>query len=986
MKIGRKLFSMIMGLNLAGFTMLLGTIVNSTYREINRLINNEISNLASENALFIKTWLESHLVGARSLSQIMERYEEIDPLERRSWVNLMIKAMVEDNPEVIGACTVWEPNALDGLDAQSAGAPGSNDAGRFVPYWSKTKAGVQVEPLVGYDVPGEGEYYLIPKQTGNEALTGPYFYPVDGVNMFMATVTAPIKNKGRFVGIVTRDIEMSIIQRQLGRIKPYEGAVAALYNSNGLIVGHFDAARVGKAMMETEQDIAGSHLAELVQAIQKGERLSFIQYISQFKKDMQFICVPFIVGNSTTPWTLMIGISRDSVTEPLYRILRFSIAIAVITLLVVSVAVLIVSRSISKPLTSMMHVFNNFSILDLKQFNRGYFLRSLPRNILHRRDEISSLTESFLSMSESIKMVIDNVELVTWAIRRGLLWQRVETTGLQGNYLRIATGMNTVLDLICSQLELIPDAFAFFGKNHELCYHNRAMRDFLERHHLNPQDKTLLAYILSSGKEHEPLPAEAAQLFSPRVSADSPFYVADITLPGEAASEDTTRNYSLKLVNTDHAEDRKIDAAVCVMMVMSDVTILTKAKHEAEAANQAKSDFLSRMSHEIRTPLNAITGMNRIAMSATDLKKIRNCLQEVENSSGHLLGVVNDILDFSKIEAGKLSIEPEEFSLTTNLDFVLSMMQGRARERNIAIHFSIGYLEHDALFTDSLRLNQVLINLLSNALKFSAVGGAVESRVWEDHHENGVSAYCFEVIDHGIGMNEQQAAKIFRPFEQSDGGITRAYGGTGLGLIISKSLVEMMGGQMGFRSQAGQGSVFWFTIVCPARSRITETKNSASAEGDAAAETTTAVFDFSGKRCLVVDDLEINRVIIMEILAETGLIMDQACNGEEALELFKKSPEGYYDLILMDMQMPFMDGCSATRAIRALDRPDAGRISIIAMTANVMQEDIRKAIESGMNAHLGKPIDVDALYKILCSTLAENRENREILSKVATSA
>jgi signal transduction histidine kinase/CheY-like chemotaxis protein len=949
-------------LNLTGLAALLGVVLSLAYRQISRHIDNEIINLTSENALFIKTWFESHLVGVRSLSQIMERYEQIDPLERRDWVNLMVKAMVEDNPEVIGACTVWEPNALDGLDAQFAGAPGSDDSGRFVPYWSKTRAGVQVEPLVGYNIPGEGEYYLIPKQTGREALTGPFLYPIDGVNMLMATVTAPIKNKDRLVGVVTRDIEINIIRNQLERIKPYEGAVAMAYNNSGLIAGHFDPARVGKLMTQTEQDVAGPHLPELVQAVQKGERFSFTQYVPSLKKNLRFICVPFTVGESTTTWTLMIGVPHDIVTSQLLRMLWLAIPVSLAVILVVSSAVFMLTSSIIKPLTLMMNVFNNFSALNLKQFNRDYLLSYLPRNILNRKDEISMLTESFLSMSESVKTVIDNMDLITWAIRRGFLRQRAETEGLKGNYLRIITGVNTALDLICSHLELIPDALALFGEDYELRYYNRAMSEFLERRRLNPQDKTLLAQILSSDERREP-PAEAARLFASQVSEG--VYAADITFSAESSSTDDSYNYSLKLVNANRTAP-EADTEVCVMMVMSDVTVLTKSKRDAEVANRAKSDFLSRMSHEIRTPLNAITGMNRIAMSATDIQKIRGCLREIEDSSGHLLRVINDILDFSKIEAGKYSIDPGEFSLTADLDSVFSMLQGKAQEQNIALRLSVGRLEHDALFTDSLRLNQVLINLISNALKFSTSGCEVELRVWEESYENESGVYCFEVIDSGVGMNEQQAARIFRPFEQGDVSVTRVYGGTGLGLIISKSLVEMMGGRIGFRSQVGQGSVFWFTISCPARIRRAEEEVSIAEE---AADVEADAFDFSGKRCLVVDDIEINRIIVTELLEDTGLIMEQASNGREALELFEKSPEGYYDLILMDMQMPIMDGCSASRAVRALERQDARNVPIIAMTANVMQEDVRRALESGMNTHLGKPIDVDALYKALRTAL-----------------
>ncbi|MDR3167007.1 MAG: response regulator, partial [Treponema sp.] len=355
----------------------------------------------------------------------------------------------------------------------------------------------------------------------------------------------------------------------------------------------------------------------------------------------------------------------------------------------------------------------------------------------------------------------------------------------------------------------------------------------------------------------------------------------------------------------------------------------------------------------------AIIGMTTIAKSSGDIAKIRNCLDQVENSSTHLLGVINDILDFNKIESGKLSLEQQEFSLMADLDFVVSMMLPRAREREIDILLNFGSINNDGITGDALRLNQVLINLLSNAIKFSPAGSKVDLNVRELGHDAGISEYQFEVIDRGIGISVEQASRLFRPFEQADGSITRNYGGTGLGLAISKSLVEMMGGAISLQSELGTGSVFSFTVKCPARQKI-EDKT-----GDIRGEDGTPVYNFSGKHCLVVDDIEINREIIIELLSETGIGIETAANGREAVSCFKDSAEGHFDVILMDMQMPVLDGCSATREIRKLPRQDASRVPIIAMTANVMEEDINRAMDSGMNAHLGKPIELRSMFRAL---------------------
>jgi methyl-accepting chemotaxis protein len=400
MKLGKKLFLMILILNLVGTVALVGTILGLTRQQVSGLINNEIHALAAEKALRIQTWLDGHLGALRSIGQIMERYEQIAADERREWVNLMIKTMVEANPEVIGASGIWEPNALDELDREFIGAQDTDDTGRFLPYWSKTKAGVQVEPLVGFDIPGEGDYYLIPKQTGKEALTEPYMYPVDGVDVFMTTVTVPIKNQGRFVGAVTRDIEIDIIQQQVERIRPYEGSVAAVYSHNGLIAGHFDARRVGKSIQETEQDIAGPHVQKLIASIQNGQEFTFIQHVPLLKKEMLFTSVPFTVGDTNTPWAIIVGIPTQIISAPLYRILLAGLLIGGITIILVSIGAFIMARSISRPIAHTMTVLKGISEGDLTQ-----------RININSKDELGDL-------ARYLNFTIDEIKQLIYAIKK----------------------------------------------------------------------------------------------------------------------------------------------------------------------------------------------------------------------------------------------------------------------------------------------------------------------------------------------------------------------------------------------------------------------------------------------------------------------------------------------------------------------------------------------------------------------------------------
>ncbi|AEF87032.1 multi-sensor hybrid histidine kinase [Treponema primitia ZAS-2] len=388
--------------------------------------------------------------------------------------------------------------------------------------------------------------------------------------------------------------------------------------------------------------------------------------------------------------------------------------------------------------------------------------------------------------------------------------------------------------------------------------------------------------------------------------------------------------------------------------------------------SRAKGDFLSRMSHEIRTPMNAIIGMTLIAKSCFQDEqlpddaagdRVLDCLQKIEDNSNHLLGIVNDILDFSKIEAGKLTLDESLISLTQNMDFILSMFKSRMTDKEISFNAELQNIKNEGIITDALRLNQVLINLLSNALKFTPQGGRIDLVVEELLHMGNEGVYRFTVSDSGIGIESEQAKKLFTPFVQANAGINTNFGGTGLGLVISKNIVEMMGGEIELQSEGGKGSVFSFTIRVKSQESGKQPKN----EDDSADNP-----DFRGKRFLIVDDIDINREICIELMGVTGAEMETAENGQEAVDMFMKSPEGYYDLILMDMQMPVLDGCEATIKIRQSKRSDALTISIIAMTANVMKEDIQKVHDAGMNGHIGKPVDIDKAFHTMQKIMGDS--------------
>ncbi|MDR2931626.1 MAG: response regulator [Oscillospiraceae bacterium] len=519
---------------------------------------------------------------------------------------------------------------------------------------------------------------------------------------------------------------------------------------------------------------------------------------------------------------------------------------------------------------------------------------------------------------------------------------------------------------------------------------------------------------------------------------------------------------------------------------------LNEAREAAMASTKAKSEFLSRMSHEIRTPMNAIIGMSTIAKKADDVLKIRYCLDKIDASSRQLLGIINDVLDMSKIDADKFDIVQNEFDFEKMMQNVFNVIQVKLDEKHQDLHVDLGGVLTRKIVSDELRLSQVLINLMGNAVKFTPEGGRIVLKMREETLDNARSRLHLEVIDNGVGIDAEGQKRLFQSFEQADGSITRQYGGTGLGLAICKKIINLMGGDIWVESEPGKGSSFIFEIEVgwggplasgtsaaslPERMHILVVDDSddvleyfqnilgtfslacdTAASGPQAIEAvrrsykagnpydmifmdwnmpgmnggdtarqireitgddvivvmisvadwsdieqeaktfgvtnflpkpvlpsvlyntivqltentlvsmqppgTAAKKNWCGKKILLVEDIEINREIIMSILGDTGIDIECACDGKQAVDLFaQKGPD--YDLILMDVQMPVLDGLSATRQIRAMGTDLAKTIPIIAMTANAFKEDELLCIEAGMNNHVAKPLDIDTLFTVM---------------------
>ena len=398
---------------------------------------------------------------------------------------------------------------------------------------------------------------------------------------------------------------------------------------------------------------------------------------------------------------------------------------------------------------------------------------------------------------------------------------------------------------------------------------------------------------------------------------------------------------------------------------------LLSAYESARQASRAKSDFLANMSHDIRTPMNAIMGMSTIARrNIHDPEKLEDCLNKIDASSKHLLSLINSVLDMSKIESGKVVFVEEVFQLDQMIEDIKRIVQPQAEKKDIQFTGEYETLQGVMVKSDPLRIRQVLLNIVGNAIKFTPEKGKVHCSGFKVLSiYDGYSTFEFTCEDNGIGMYQEFVDKIFQPYERSKNVTSNEIEGSGLGMFISKNIVEMMNGEIYVESKKGEGTKF--TVIFHLK-EISEQPEKEKTEQN---EETQIAFDaMKGKRILLVEDNDMNREIAQEFLTEEGILVENAVNGKEAVEKMEQSSLYYYDLILMDIQMPVMNGYEASAAIRRMDREDSG-LPIIAMTANAFSDDIRQAKEAGMNEHIAKPIDVSVMFSVLSDWMNDKREN-----------
>lgn len=499
-------------------------------------------------------------------------------------------------------------------------------------------------------------------------------------------------------------------------------------------------------------------------------------------------------------------------------------------------------------------------------------------------------------------------------------------------------------------VNLIDDTYEILHMNHDFLQvfmtdgGHDDMVDFINKH-IHPDDRKMMMQVINKDYVINRLRKEKNFTFTTReIFGDE---------------ERTMRGLIVRGLDEYHIAVGFMDISEEIRQEKERLQHLQEALSMAQSANKAKTTFLNNMSHDIRTPMNAITGYTELAQNhLDDIELVKSYLKKIDQSSNHLLSLINDILDMSRIEAGNVALDEKKENITEIIDDIKDLIQGQANAKHQLFSVTVKELKNEKIICDKLRLNQVLLNVLSNSIKYTKEGGSISLSVSEKNiPDSDCSMYEFIIEDNGMGMSPEFLETIYDPFTRVKTSTVSGIQGTGLGMAICKNLIDMMGGQIKIVSKVGVGTKTQITFEFKKYDTDVTIENGANSAREERR-------DFTGKKVLLVEDNELNLEIACELLGEHGFVIDTAEDGLIAVEKMQKASDGDYDIVLMDIQMPNMDGYEATMKIRALGTP-ISKIPIIAMTANAFEEDRRAAFEAGMNEHITKPMKIDVLLEMI---------------------
>ena len=1062
---------------------------NSTLRLTDELIEARVNEHANE----FRAINDYGFATASMLVPVVEGIWQGPAEDKRQAIMDYYYHVLEFDENVFAVWTVWEPDALDGKDAEYVNKNEYHDeTGRFVPYVYRDEGGIIAEALIDYENPAGDSfsYYLGAKQTEKTYLTDPYLYETSqGETITIYSIAIPVFDGGVFAGVVGMDINLADAVNVMDEVKILADGYVAIISPCGLIA----TSPYDDYLLESYKlTWLNQHAAGIDSILENGGFIKISGFSGITHKHTIGLIKGVMIGNTGRYWAVCGLVSESTVSAEANRLVLIAALTGLAVVLFAAITLLLLINLSLQGLPSLTILAENLSAGKIE-------ITALP-DASPTKNEIILLERSIIAGAYSRKVSEDIALRVKEGEFRAQEFISKFSVPFTQPYNFDELIDNALFDLRdftktdrAVILEFLPDSTL-------QCMHENVISGetpkIIGQHYAYAELKPMLDEADRTGCFYE---KEAERYFEEhgvRGAGEKSFCVIPLTIEGERAG------YLIFFAMFEQAswaegEFRLATMAGSIIAGAYSIRKNDELKEEAlkaKQASEAKSSFLSIMSHEMRTPLNAIIGMAAIGKDTNDTARKSYAIEKIADASTNLLSIINDVLDLAKIEANKIELSLVEYNIERMLQKATLVAKFRMDEKKQVFDVHMNPDVPYFIIGDDQRLSQVITNLLSNACKFTPEGGDIDLGISLVKEEAGICTLRFEVADNGIGISPEQQKKLFRAFTQAESGTSRSFGGTGLGLALSKRIVELMGGEIYVESVLGEGSRFIFTIKvergeqkllsllnadldreklkilvvekneyvqkhfmrtfdtlaihcdvaadCPAAlglvgengrydvyfidwrifeagspelATLVKGQKSGSESvvaiisGDwasvkdmvlesgadsciirplfattiierineclASKNTETAFMkaprdQFSGKRILVVEDVEINREIILSLLDGMGLVIEEAENGLEALEKVTAAP-GHYDLIFMDVQMPKMDGVEAAKRIRALPYEWTAAMPIVAMTANVFREDVEKYLAAGMNEHIGKPVDINEVLIVIKKYLAQ---------------